>query len=97
MINSYFFLSLARVKELLIAQLHNFRFYFINVLSVCCGICYLVFHMLFPSISMAVFDYTYITSINEYSKSIRLLFKGIKVPYYGVLHYLTAQVTYITL
>ena len=46
---------------------------------------------------MAVIDYTCITSVNEYSKSIRLLFKWIKVPYYGVLHYFTAQVTYVTL
>ena len=61
------------------------------------SICYLVFHMLFPSISKAVIDYTCITSISEYSKSIRLLFKRIKVPYYGVLHYFTAQVTYVTL
>ena len=60
-------------------------------------ICYLVFHMLFPSISMAVIDYTCITSVSEYSKSIRLLFKLIEVPYYGVLHYCTAQVAYVTL
>ena len=46
---------------------------------------------------MAVIDYTCIRSVSEYSKSIRLLFKWIKVPYYGVLHYFTAQVTYVTL
>ena len=56
-----------------------------------------VFHMLFPNTRMAVIDYTCITSFCEYSKSIRLLFKYIKVPYYGVLHYCTAQVTYVTL
>ena len=53
--------------------------------------------MLFQSISMAVIDYTCITSISGYSKSISLLFKCIKVPYYGVLHYFKAQVTYVTL
>ena len=42
--------------------------------------------MLFPSISMAVIDYTCITSVSEYSKSIRLVFKGIEVPSYGVLY-----------
>ena len=91
------FLSLAQVYELLIAQLHNFSICFINVLRFCGCICYLVFHMLFPSISMAVIGYTCITSVSEYSKSVRLLFKWIKVSYYGVLHYFTAQVTYVTL
>ena len=56
---SHFFLSLAQVKELLITQLHNFSIYSINVLSFCRNICYLVFHMLFRSISMAVIDYMY--------------------------------------
>ena len=32
---SHFFLSLAKVKELLITQLHNFSIYFINVWSFC--------------------------------------------------------------
>ena len=50
--------------------------------------------MLFQSISMAVIDYTYITSVSEYSKSVRLLFKRIKVPYYGVLHYLIGYIRY---
>ena len=53
--------------------------------------------MLFQSISTAVIDYTFITSVSEYIKSIRLLFKLIEVPYYGVLHYFTAQVTNVTL
>ena len=66
-------------------------------MSFCRCICYLVFHMLFPIISMAVIDYKCITSVSEYSKSIKLLFKWIKVPYYGVLHYFTAQATYVTL
>ena len=57
----------------------------------------IVFHMLFPSISMAVIDYRCITSVSECSKFIRLLFKCISVPYNGVLHYFTAQVTYVTL
>ena len=47
----------------------------INIFSFCRCICYLVFLMLFPSIGMAVVDYTCITSTSEYSKSIRLLFK----------------------
>ena len=42
-------------------------------------------------------DYTGITSVSEYSKSRKLLFKCIEVPYYGVSHYFTAQVTYVTL
>ena len=46
---------------------------------------------------MAVIDYTCITSISEYSKSIRLLLKYIDVLCYGVLHYFTAQTTYVTL
>ena len=66
-------------------------------MSFCRCICYLVFHMLFPSITLAVIDYTCITSVSEYSKSIRLLFKWIEVPNHGVLHYFTAQVTYVTL
>ena len=62
-------------KELLITQLNNFSIYFIIVLSFCRCICYLVLHMLFLSISMTVVEYTCITSVSEYSKSIRLLFK----------------------
>ena len=50
-----------------ISQLHDFSIYFINDLSFCCCICYLLFHMLFPSISMTVIDYTCITSVSEYS------------------------------
>ena len=53
--------------------------------------------MLFPSISMVVIDDICITSVRQYSKSIKLLFKWIQVPYYGALHYFTAQVTYVTL
>ena len=34
-----------------------------------------MFPALFPSISMVFIDYTYITSVTEYSKSIRLLLK----------------------
>ena len=86
-----------RSKNFLYHSYIIFSIYFINVLSFCHCICYFVFYMLFPSISMAVIDYTCITSVSEYSKSIRLQFKWIKVPYYGVLHYFTAQVTYVTL
>ena len=48
--------------------------------------------MLFLSISMAAIEYTCITSVSEYSNTIRLLFK--EVPYYGALHYFTAHITY---
>ena len=46
---------------------------------------------------MAVINYTCITSVNEYSKSIRLLNKWIEVPNYGVLYHFTAHVIYVTL
>ena len=46
---------------------------------------------------MEVIDYTCITSVSENSKSIRLVFKWTEVPNDGVLHYITAQVTYVTL
>ena len=52
--------------------------------------------MLISSISMAVIDYTCITSVDEYSKFVRLLFKSIEVPKYGVLYNFTTQVTYVT-
>ena len=58
-----------------LTQLHNFSIYFINVIIFGRCICDLVFHMLFPSISMTVIDYTCITCVSEYSKSKRLLFK----------------------
>ena len=53
--------------------------------------------MFFPSISMAVIEYTCFTSVNEYSKSIRLRIKKFDVSNYGELHYFTAQVTYVTI
>ena len=64
---------LTQVYELLITQLHIFSINFINVLSNYCCIRYLVFPALFPSISMVFIDFTCITSVTEYSKSIRLL------------------------
>ena len=64
---------LTQVYYLLITQLHIFSITFINVLSFYCCIRYLVFPALFPSISKEFIDYTCITSITEYSKSIRLL------------------------
>ena len=62
-----------QVYELLITQLHNFSNNFINILS--CYICirYLEFPALFMSISMVFIDFTCITSVTEYSKSIRLI------------------------
>ena len=64
---------LTQVYELLLTQLHIFSINFINVLSYYRCICYLVFPALFPSISMVVIDHMRITSVTEYSKSIRLL------------------------
>ena len=64
---------LTQVYELLITQLHIFSINFINVLSNYRCLRYLVFPALYPSISMVFIDYTCITSVTEYSKSIRLL------------------------
>ena len=70
--------KLTQVYELLITQVHIFSINFINVLSNNRCIRYLVFHALFPSISMVFIDYTCITSVTEYSKSIRLLLNDLK-------------------
>ena len=56
-----------------------------------------MFPALFPSNSMVFIDYTCITSVTEYSKSIRLLLNFFKVLYYGRSHYFQAHVTYVTL
>ena len=61
--------------ELLITQLHIFSINFINALNYNRCIRYLVFPALFMSISMVLIDFTCITSVTEYSKSIRLLLK----------------------
>ena len=66
---------LTQVYELLITQSHILSINFINVLSYYRCIRYLVFLALFPSISMVFIDYTCITSVTEYSKSIKLLLK----------------------
>ena len=66
---------LTQVYEHFITQLHIFSINFINVLSYYRCIRYLVFHALFPSISIVFIDYTCITSVTEHSKSIRLLLK----------------------
>ena len=66
---------LTQIYELLIIQLHIFSINFINVLSYYGYIRYLVFPALFPSISMVFIGYTCITSVIEYSKSIKLLLK----------------------
>ena len=78
---------LTQVYELFIAQLHIFSINFINVLSNYRCIRYLVFPALFQSISMVFIDYSCITSVTEYSKSIRLLLKGYIYSYHGRLHY----------
>ena len=66
---------LTQVYELLITQLHIFRINFINILSYYRYLRYLVFPALFPSMGMVFIAYTCITSVTEYSKSIRLLLK----------------------
>ena len=66
---------LTQIYELLITQLHILSIYFINVLSYYQCIHYLVFPALFMSLSMVFIDFTCITSVTEYSKSIRLLLK----------------------
>ena len=66
---------LTQVNELLITQLHSFSINFINVLSNYRCIRYLVFPALFMSINMVFIDFTCITSVTEYRKSIRLLLK----------------------
>ena len=78
---------LTQVYELLITKLHIFSINFINVLSNYRCIRYLVFPAVYPSISMVFIDYMCISSVTEYSKSIRLLLKCFKVLYYGRLHY----------
>ena len=66
---------LTQVYELLITQLHILGINFINVLSNYRCIRYLVFPALFPSIIMVFIDYTSITIVTKYSKSIRQLLK----------------------
>ena len=66
---------LTQVYELLITQLHIFSINFINVLSNYRCIRYLMFPASFPSINMVSIDYKCITSVTEYSKSLRLLLK----------------------
>ena len=66
---------LTQIYELLITQLHIFSINFINALSYYGCKRYLVFRVLFPSISVVFIGYTCITPVIEYSKSIRLLLK----------------------
>ena len=88
---------LTQVYELLITQLHIFSINFINVLSNYRCIRYLVFTALFPSISMVFIDYTCITSVTEYSKSIRLqLVNDLKFFIMVVHTVFQVQVMYVT-
>ena len=64
---------LTQVYELLIAQLHILVLNLLNILSYYRCIRYLVFPAIFPSISIVFNEYTCITSVTEYVKSIRLL------------------------
>ena len=66
---------LTQVYELLITQIHIFSINFKNILSYYRCIGYLVFPALFMIISLVFIDFTCITSVTEYSKSIRLLLK----------------------
>ena len=66
---------LTKVYELLITQIHIFSINFKNILSYYRCIRYLVFPALFMIISLVFIDFTCITSVTEYSKSIRLLLK----------------------
>ena len=54
---------------------------------------YLAFPALFSSISIVVIDYTCISSVTEYNKSVRLILKRIEVP----CTIFQAHVTYVTL
>ena len=81
---------LTQVFELLLTQLNIFSINFINVLSYNRCIRYLVFPAIFPSISMVFIDYTCMTSVTEYSKSIRLLLSDIK--FFIMVAYIIFQV-----
>ena len=61
---------LAQVYALPITQQLIFSFHFINFLSYYHCLRYLVFHVLFSSIDMAVIYYKCITSASDISKSI---------------------------
>ena len=81
---------LTQVFELLLTQLNIFSINFINVLSYNRCIRYLVFPAIFPSISMVFIDYTCMTSVTEYSKSIRLLLSDLK--FFIMVAYIIFQV-----
>ena len=87
---------LTQYFELLITQLHIFSINFISVLSKNRCLRYLVFPALFLSISMVFIDYTCITSVTEYSQSIRQLLKLLKVHYNGRYTIFQAIVMYVT-
>ena len=85
---------LTQVYELLLTKLHIFSINFINFLSNYRCIRYLVFPALFSSIGMVFIAYTCITSVTEYSKSIRLLLKLFKV-FFIMVAYTIFQVHYM--
>ena len=87
---------LTQVYELLLTLLHTFSINLINVISYYRCIRYIVVPALFPSISMVFIDYTYITSVTEYSKSIRLL-NDLKLFIMVTYTIFQAHVTYVTL
>ena len=69
---------------------------FITVLSNYRCIRYLVFPALFMSISMVFIDFTSITSVTEYSKSIRLLLYDLKFFVMVAYTIFQAHVMYVT-
>ena len=88
---------LTQVYELLITQLHITSINFINDLSYYRCIRYLVFPKLFPSISMVFTDYTCITSVTEYSKSVGCHLNDLKFFILVAYTIFQAHVTYVTL
>ena len=60
-------------------------------------ICYLVFPALFPSINMVFIDYTCITSVTEYSKSLGCYLNDLKFFIMVASTIFQAHVTFVTL
>ena len=88
---------LTQVYELLITHLHFFSINCINVLSNYRCIRYFVFPALFPSMSIVFIDYTCITSVTEYSKSVGLLLNELKFLIMVAYTIFIGHFTYVTL
>ena len=87
---------LTQVYELLITLLHIFSINFINVLSYYRCIRYLAFPALFMSISMVFTDFTCITSVTEYSKSIGCFLNDLKFFIMVAYTFFHAHFIYVT-